>query len=307
MVLPDHNRTPSKAEIELLHRESNNRLFTTPAQDDLEDDLDKELTSSGNRLQVATTAETSQTTVVLTANQAFADATTAHDDLLTVQDEELQEMLSRHRKDRRDSRKRKTDTRIEADNQKQVGYRCSYEKVLAQRNSDVLPDAADDAEKIRNQIIVPTVKTTRSNLVEVITDRAESVLSGERSPYKDDAEFISNAAIAVANGIERIMYMDFTSSGTDGNDYTNVNCEKLLQFAAPYVPEECGRLHSNTKMKEAIWYVWCNSYYNGYAEIPREVFTATSTPTPNKEEFAPLSKKARANAFSAYTNGQLRD
>ena len=100
--------------------------------------------------------------------------------------------------------------------------------------------------------------------------------------------------------------MDFTSSGTAGSDHNNVNFKKLMQLAAPYVPRECGCLHLNMKMKEAIWYVWCNLYYNGYAEIPRKEFTATSTPTPSKEELAPLSKKARANAFLAYTNGQQR-
>ena len=94
--------------------------------------------------------------------------------------------------------------------------------------------------------------------------------------------YMNNAAIAVANGIKKIMYMDFTSLGTAGSDHNNVNFEKLMQFAAPYVPRECGCLHSNTKMKEVIWYVWCNLYYNGYTELPREEFTATSTPTPTR-------------------------
>ena len=106
MVLPDHNRTPSKAEIDLLHRETNNRLFTTPAQDDLEDDLDKELNTSGDLLQLATTAETSQTTATQTANQAFTDASTAHSTLLRDQSEEMEAMLERHRTARQDSRKR---------------------------------------------------------------------------------------------------------------------------------------------------------------------------------------------------------
>ena len=307
MVLPDHNRTPSKAEIDLLHRETNNRLFTTPAQDDLEDDLEDELNTSGNLLQLATTAETSQTTATQTANQAFTDASTAHSTLLQEQNEELEEMLQRHRTAKRDSRKRKINSKLEADEQKSRGYKCTYEKELAKRNSNILPEVADDAVKIRQQIIIPTVKTTRDALVEIITDRAVSTLLGDRSPFKHDAEFVNNAAIAAANGIEKIMYLDFTSSGTDGNDRYYVNFEKLIQFAAPSVPRECGRLHKNGRMKDAIWYVWCNSYYNGYAEIPREVFTATSKPTPSKEELAPLSEKARANAFSAYTNGQLRD
>ena len=179
--------------------------------------------------------------------------------------------------------------------------------MLAKRNLDILPEAADNAEKIRQQIIDPTIKTTRSNLVEIITDKVVSILLDKCPPYKDDAEFVENAAIAAANGIEKIMYMDFTSPGTDGSDRNNVNFEKLIQLAAPSVPRECGRLQKNSKMKDAIWYVWCNLYYNGYAEIPREVFTATSTPTPSKEELAPLSAKARANAFLAYTNGQLRN
>ena len=99
---------------------------------------------------------------------------------------------------------------------------------------DTFPEAADDADNIWTKIITSVIKTAHPKLVDIITDRAEEFLTGDGSSYQNNAELVGNAAIAVANSIEQIMYMDFTSSRNNTSNHNMINFDKLMTIAAPH-------------------------------------------------------------------------